>query len=898
MRSGRNIISMIVLTITIASTCFAQDPSFYVKKDTWPETMRASREALIAEEKARGGGVTLDFAQEDFTVAMWVRTKTGGPFFVKSARAGAWEEASKVISISRDDGNLVYLVSVPPRRDADDPDKQTDENAFDGLAIAFGQVNETNLRDGEWHHIAMTSANRRYNFYIDGKPIESMTLWNFKRAGPDNPQHNIYAGWPEYNMFGEMSSGFEGDLDELQVFGKKLSGEEISAIHHDPGAVKDSLAGWWRFDGDAKDASGNGNDGKIENGKVVEGKFGKALGLDEKGNAQIPAMPGKDSRDRINKLLARDFADEDSKRQMQWELADGIWDNFKPGDLNQLASRYAKATRDILDLPEKANKLTAKAVKEKDLSEVRDVYYSSRLTQDSVETLRNKLEHMAKELDYLQDVHTPDDEKWNKYKASVSEHAQSFKSVLSDIREGDKSAAKKLSELEESVLTLHDTLPHRLPSGPAGPQEFGAVYATLKYTLEWDRRWRISDDADVVVQFDTGPYKFVFWHGCSYIPCWATEQNGPWFTNEFFERRGWLGGGDSMMEPMSDKQCRYSHIRVVEDNDARVVVHWRYTPCDLNYNVGYIDPVTNWSDWADEYWTIYPDGIAMREATLFSSGPNEDWVEYQESIFINQPGTKPSDNIPWDAVTLANLDGETHTYRWERKFPPEFAEPKEPCIQLVNFRTKWKQFSVVTPEQIKVSAYPKDPRFDDSEYFNTWDAWPVSQDWSDARKATNFNKVSHSNLTHITWKPYVQTPSKRTWLMMTGMTTKKAGELGSIAKSWLHAPKLKLYGSGYTSAGFNRPERAYELTCAKAGKPTPLSFTLSANKDAPVVNLAIIINGWGSDGATLTLNGKNVPQGEDFRVGHRAGFRVDDLIVWIKIESAKPVEIAVLPRAL
>jgi len=48
----------------------------------------------------------------------------------------------------------------------------------------------------------------------------------------------------------------------------------------------------------------------------------------------------------------------------------------------------------------------------------------------------------------------------------------------------------------------------------------------------------------------------------------------------------------------------------------------------------------------------------------------------------------------------------------------------------------------------------------------------------------------------------------------------------------------------------------------------------------------------------LTLNGKNVPQGKDFRVGHRAGFRVDYLIVWIKIESAEPVEIAVLPHAL
>ena len=119
--------------------------------------------------------------------------------------------------------------------------------------------------------------------------------------------------------------------------------------------------------------------------------------------------------------------------------------------------------------------------------------------------------------------------------------------------------------------------------------------------------------------------------------------------------------------------------------------------------------------------------------------------------------------------------------------------------------------------------------------------------------------------------------------------------MAPIAKSWLHAPELKLSDSGYTSAGFNRPERAYELTCAKAGQPTPLSFKLQASKDAPVVNLALIINGWGSDGASLTLNGKKVPQGKDFRVGHRAGFQTDDLIVWLRAESNKAIYVTLTP---
>lgn len=895
-KGERILISFLLLTFLIVSNVLAEDASFYVKKDTWQETVLASREALMKEEKAQGGGVSVDFAQEDFTIAAWIKTKTGGPIFVKSAAPGVWEVASKVLTIQQDEGNLLYLVSIPRERREDDSERHTDEDSFGDLAIALGQTEGINLRDCEWHHVAMSSANLRHKFYFDGKGVESITLWNFRKAGPDNPQHNIYAGWPEFIAFGEKQPGFKGELDEFQIFSRKLSPEEVAAIYHDPGSVKDGLAGWWLFEDDAKDASGYGNDGKITNGKAVEGKFGKALRLDGKGYATLPAMPAKEAIDKILELAGRDFTDEESKKQMQWEKEDGIWkDGWKPGDVKELGSRYARATRDILGLPEKANQLAPKVKKAKDLAKVREVYYSSRLGRDSLVAVRDKLNHMLEEIEYLSDVHAPGDAKWNNYKKSVAELEKTFKTASAALDKGESKAVETLTKLQDDVAERHGLLPHKLPSGADGPARFGAVYAKLKYTLEWDKRWRVSEDADVVVQFDGGPYKFVFWRGCSYIPCWVTEHTGPWFTNEFFERRGWLGGGDSMMEPMSDKQCRYSHVRVVENNDARVVVHWRYTPCDLNYNQGYIDKETGWGDWADEYWTIYPDGIAMRRATLFSSGPLEDWVEYHESIFINQPGTKPSDNIPWEAVTLANLDGETHSYKWERKFPPQFEKPASPCIQLVNFRTKYKQFSVVTPEELRVSAYPKDPRFKDSEYFNTWDAWPVSQDWSDARKATNFNKVSHSNLTHIRWKPYVENPEKRTWLMLTGMTDKKAGELAPLARSWLRAPKLKLSGSDFASEGYDPTQRAYVLTCNKAGKPTPLSLQLEASKNSPVVNPAFVIKNWGTDGVSLKINGKKIERGKDFRFGHRHRFRSSDLVIWIRTESTKPIKISLLP---
>jgi hypothetical protein len=96
---GRTL-SIFMVLFTIVLNCFAQDPGFYVKKDSWQETVFASREALMQQEKARGGGITLDFSQADFTVATWIKTTTGGPIFAKSKAPGVWEVGSKILSIS------------------------------------------------------------------------------------------------------------------------------------------------------------------------------------------------------------------------------------------------------------------------------------------------------------------------------------------------------------------------------------------------------------------------------------------------------------------------------------------------------------------------------------------------------------------------------------------------------------------------------------------------------------------------------------------------------------------------------------------------------------------------------------------------------------------------------
>lgn len=151
----------------------------------------------------------------------------------------------------------------------------------------------------------------------------------------------------------------------------------------------------------------------------------------------------------------------------------------------------------------------------------------------------------------------------------------------------------------------------KLPEVPEGPNRFGAYYTKLRFYDEWDALWRVDEHPDVVIKFDDGDYKMIFWRGTNYNMNLVTENNR-WIADQSAE----TGGMEGLAEHMSDKHNRYSHVRVIENHNARVVVHWRYALTDLFYTISSPDPMTGWGDWVDEYYYIYPDGVAVRHFAI------------------------------------------------------------------------------------------------------------------------------------------------------------------------------------------------------------------------------------------------------------------------------------------
>ena len=378
----------------------------------------------------------------------------------------------------------------------------------------------------------------------------------------------------------------------------------------------------------------------------------------------------------------------------------------------------------------------------------------------------------------------------------------------------------------------------KLPSISDGQKRFRAFYTSLKFYPEWDQLWRIDEYPDLVVTFDDAAYKMVFWHGTAYNMNLVTE-NGRWIGDQSAEApRDEYG----CVEHMSDKQARYSHVRLLENSPARVVVHWRYALTDVMYNIGERDPITGWGDWADEYYTIYPDGLAVRHFLVH--GPR-DTYSITEPATLNNPGQRAEDNVAIEAATLANMDGETRTFSWETwpadgSIRGEFfnAVPKA-NISIINTKSDFKPVYIYEPGTLIIpyggGAVETRPWF---SKFPIWNHWPTAQIPSDGRNALALDHVSSSAITSP--EPPQSKRAKDGAVegrFLMGLTNQPISKMLPVARAWLEPPDLKLSEPTFASDGYSRDDRAYHLRRVSTQQQhLGVQFDLAASEKLPAVN--------------------------------------------------------------
>jgi len=426
----------------------------------------------------------------------------------------------------------------------------------------------------------------------------------------------------------------------------------------------------------------------------------------------------------------------------------------------------------------------------------------------------------------------------------------------------------------------------KMPSGPAGPGRFGAYYTKLSYYEEWDALWRSGPFSDVVVQFDGSPIRVVFWRGTRYSPVWVME-NGLWMADQSAES---FTDKEGCFEHMLDARTLHSHVRVIENTPARVVVHWRYIPVSVYQHYSQPEEITGWPDAVDEYYTFYPDVLGVRKVVMWTSGQP---LGPQEAIVLCHPGQLPEDVVNLDALTLINLKGEAKTHSWAEKLPDLQSGPANAVIQVINLKSEWKPFEIYEPG-CRITVFGIELRSGVSR-FPWWNHWPVAQIPSDGRYAQAPDKASHFSLS---WArpPIHKGPGVIYWAnWLYGAGKKTPAELAQLAKSWISPPPIMVKGEGVSGGEYDRGQRAYELTFAAGGISQPVSIEVKASPESPAANLCLVLKNSGERGFEVLLDGQKLQRGKDYQTGVIKTLEGADVVLWVNKTSEKPFRIAINP---
>jgi hypothetical protein len=415
----------------------------------------------------------------------------------------------------------------------------------------------------------------------------------------------------------------------------------------------------------------------------------------------------------------------------------------------------------------------------------------------------------------------------------------------------------------------------------------------------------------IKVTFDLMPTTMSFDLPWTY--CMVTENNIKFanFAAETYDpRKFYATGGAASFEPGMDREGRYVRAWIEQQSDARIVVRIRYALANNLYDIAHPDVPSGspygTGDWADEWHYIYPDGTNIRHMKVytglaqasrpfgFDRVPPRTVHEFMESVIIGEPGHIPTDDIDIDAVTLVRMfgghveriipEGESTTINF-KPYPDDYGDFRDANIMLINVKAQYKPFTIALPYGVRVQPYsPEGPL---PWVFQTWGRPPEE----------GYASVFGHFLNYWHYKRTVNTLEQ---IYLHGMTNAADPVKGlvSLAWSWISEPVLKMEGlkSSYTEFIYDQAQKAYIVPRIGRG-PLELQFSLEKPGRGPmsILNPTFIVKDWDTPGVELKVDGKIIEPGKDLRIGYEQTTTGKDLILWLKMSSAKPAQFTLKP---
>jgi len=145
---------------------------------------------------------------------------------------------------------------------------------------------EPGVPNKEWQFVAVTWDGTSLKLYRNGILVDSSM-----RVG--SLVEPVLAQIGSGEQQSTRSNYWRGDMDEIRIYNRALTENEIIEIFTKSRDISDGIFGIWTFDGNTNDISGNNNHGIYQMNKpeYVDGIIGKALRFDGNSRVDLPRLP-------------------------------------------------------------------------------------------------------------------------------------------------------------------------------------------------------------------------------------------------------------------------------------------------------------------------------------------------------------------------------------------------------------------------------------------------------------------------------------------------------------------------------------------------------------------------------------------------------------------------------
>lgn len=466
---------------------------------------------------------------------------------------------------------------------------------------------------------------------------------------------------------------------------------------------------------------------------------------------------------------------------------------------------------------------------------------------------------------------------------------------MEDMKKGDYQFVFEIWDCKNKLYQIRKDL--TVVDSIKTQKEFGAYYADLKYDADvhiydrekniwkkekWDFLWRKGPHTDIVVNFPSGG-KFIFWRGSGYIPFWVSSKNVG-LTYEWLEASSWGRKGTyfDCIEPLQDKECRYSKVEILHSTPARVVIRWRYALIDLDYKI--CD-----DEWAEEYYYLYPDGFGTRE--LHGYIVPGTWHETNEFIILIPAGVSPFEILPEKIVKILSISGLKKEVSYPR--PAVSWEKDTPCIFRINWHKDEEWTPILATRRFSHFIQIYDGWREQGVYISPayWGIhWPVTRGYPTTRTSPD-NWQERPG--HISLMAVDHFPEKRekiseekeevVWVYFIGNFKGDDEKLLEIAKTWIYPPEIEVEEGGIYK-GYNYFQRGYTILKDK-------NKYLKIKTKEKLLNPVFLIEESLLNNPEIYLNGEILKQ--DYFVGYEKNFDYNRTVIFVNKSINKDTEILI-----